>query len=65
MAPDGNIMQEASIFQEDVLVQTLELRRATRANALNSLKLGPLRDWWQEGLKRVRIIASADAQAGK
>jgi len=56
IAPDGNIMQEASMFNQDVLVQTLDLRKATRANALNSLKRGPLTDWWEEGVKRVRII---------
>jgi predicted amidohydrolase len=56
IAPDGNILEEASIFQEDVLVQNLDLRKATRANALNSLKHGPLGDWWQDGVKRVRII---------
>jgi len=56
IAPDGNILQEASMFNQDVLVQTLDLRRATRANAMNSLKRGPLTDWWQEGIKQVRII---------
>jgi len=56
IAPDGNVLAEASIFQEDVLVQTLDLRKATRANALNSLKRGPLRDWWRDGVKRVKII---------
>jgi predicted amidohydrolase len=56
IAPDGNILHEASIFGEDMLTATLNLRQATRANALNSLERGPLRDWWQEGIKRVRII---------
>jgi len=56
IAPDGNILHEASIFGEDVLTATLDLRQATRANARNSLERGPLRDWWQEGIKRVRII---------
>ena len=56
IAPDGNIVEEASIFQEEVLVQTLDPRKATRSNALNSLKRGPLGDWWREGVKHVRII---------
>ena len=56
IAPDGNILHEASIFGEDVLTATLDLRQATRGNARNSLERGPLRDWWQEGIKRVRII---------
>jgi len=56
VAPDGNILREASIFGEDVLVETLDLRKATRSNARKSLDRGPLQDWWQEGVKRVRII---------
>lgn len=56
IAPDGNILREASIFGEDVLIETLDLRKATRNNARGSLERGPLRDWWKEGVKRVRII---------
>jgi predicted amidohydrolase len=56
ITPDGNIVQEASIFDEDVLLATLDLRKATRDNARKSLTRGPLRDWWQEGLRRVRVI---------
>ena len=56
IAPDGNIVQEAAIFEEDVLTATLELRKATRANAVKSLDRGPLRDWWDEGVRRVRFI---------
>lgn len=56
IAPDGNILREASIFGEDVLIETLDLRKATRNNARGSLDRGPLRDWWKEGVKRVRVI---------
>lgn len=56
IAPDGNILQEASIFDEDVLLATLDLRKATRDNARKSLTRGPFRDWWREGLRRVRMI---------
>ena len=56
IAPDGNIVEEASMFREEALVQTLDLRKATRSNALNSRKRGPLADWWQEGVTRVRVI---------
>jgi predicted amidohydrolase len=56
IAPDGNILQEASIFGDETLQATLDLRKATRANARNSLERGPLRDWWREGLKHVRTI---------
>lgn len=56
IAPDGNIAREATVFGEDVLIEPLDLKKATRANAVNSLKRGPLGDWWQDGVKRVRII---------
>lgn len=56
IAPDGNIIEEASIFEEDVLTATLDLRKATRSNARNSLERGPFRDWWQDGLRRVLVI---------
>jgi predicted amidohydrolase len=56
IAPDGNIMEEATLFGEDVLTATLDLRRATGGFARRSIEQGPLRDWWQEGIKRVRII---------
>lgn len=56
IATDGNIIQEASIFGEDVLIADLKLDQATRELALNSLKRGPLQDWWADGVKRVRLI---------
>lgn len=56
IAPDGNIAREGSVFGEDVLIETLDLKKASRANAVNSIKRGPLGDWWQDGVKRVRMI---------
>jgi len=56
IAPDGNILHEAAIFGEEVVMATLNLKQATRANARNSLNRGPLRDWWQQGVQRVRMI---------
>jgi predicted amidohydrolase len=56
IAPDGNIVSEASIFGEEVLRAKLDIRKATRSNARNSVKRGPLRDWWEAGIKKVRII---------
>jgi len=56
IAPDGNLLHEASIFEEDVVSATLDLRKATRNNATNTLKRGPFRDWWEEGVRRVRMI---------
>ena len=56
IAPDGNIVHEASMFEEEVVTADLDLGRATAANALNSVDRGPLADWWKEGVKRVRVI---------
>jgi predicted amidohydrolase len=56
VAPDGNIVQEASMFAEEVVTADLDLRRATGENARRSLDRGPLADWWREGVKRVRIV---------
>ena len=56
IAPDGNIVDEASVFGQDVVTTTLDLSRATRHMAKLSIERGPLGDWWQEGIKRVRII---------
>jgi predicted amidohydrolase len=56
IAPDGNIVEEASIFGEDVVTATLDLSDATGNMARKSIDRGPLGDWWREGLKRVRVI---------
>ncbi len=63
IAPDGTIIEEASMFAEEVVVADLDLGRATAANALKSLSRGPLADWWREGLRRVRIIEGANSAA--
>src|SRR5207302_2785891 len=55
IAPDGNLIQEASMFREDVLTATLELRQATAGNARRSLN-GPLGAWMRKGLELVRQI---------
>lgn len=56
IAPDGNILGEVSLFGEEVVTAELALRKATATNALNSLRRGPVTDWWKEGVKRVRIV---------
>jgi predicted amidohydrolase len=56
IAPDGNLLQEATIFREEVLIATLDLSRATAGNARRSLTGAPLARWWQEGVRQVRII---------
>ena len=56
IAPDGNLIEEASMFGEDVIVATLEMERATGRQAQQSIDRGPLGDWWRSGVARVRTI---------
>jgi predicted amidohydrolase len=56
IAPDGNLIEEASIFDEEVVVATLDLKRATGRQAQQSVERGPLGDWWRAGVARVRVI---------
>jgi predicted amidohydrolase len=56
IAPDGNILQEATIFGEDVVRADLDLGRATGRMARNSIERGPLADWWRDGIQRVRRV---------
>jgi predicted amidohydrolase len=56
IAPDGNIIEEASMFREEVVAAKLDLTKATADNARRSATRGPLQDWWKEGVKQVRII---------
>jgi predicted amidohydrolase len=56
IAPDGNLLQEASVFGEEVVAGTFDLSKATADNAKRSLTRGPLTRWWQEGVKQVRVL---------
>ncbi len=56
IAPDGNILQEASIFKEDILMGSLDLSQASQANARKSMTRGPLIEWYREGVKKVKVI---------
>jgi predicted amidohydrolase len=56
IAPDGNIIEEASIFGEDVVAATLDLERSTGRQARLSIDRGPFGDWWRTGVAKVRII---------
>lgn len=56
LAPDGNILEEARVYTEQTITATLDLRKATGHMARMSMERGPLRDWWREGVKRVRVI---------
>jgi predicted amidohydrolase len=56
IAPDGNIISEAQVFSEDILMAAIDPSKAGRGNAVRSINRGILRDWWKEGLEKVRII---------
>jgi predicted amidohydrolase len=55
VAPDGNVIREASQLQEEVLVADLELSEATAKWALDSLT-GPAGDWWRGAVRHVPVI---------
>jgi predicted amidohydrolase len=56
VAPDGNLIGEASIFGEELLIADLDLTQADGKTAARSLEGEPLSGWWREGLKLVRVI---------
>lgn len=56
IAPDGNLVAEATMFGDEVLAANLELGRATGKLASQSVERGPLGDWWRDGVRRVRVI---------
>ena len=56
IAPDGNIIKEASMYSEEIVSATIDVTKAGRGNATKSVSRGILKDWWQEGIKTVRII---------
>jgi predicted amidohydrolase len=56
ITPKGRVVQEASMFDEEVLTATLDLSQATRQLAERSVSRGPLGEWWKAGVKQVRII---------
>jgi predicted amidohydrolase len=56
IAPDGNIIVEASVFNEDIVRATIDLSKASRGNALKSVSRGILKEWWKEGVESVRVI---------
>ena len=52
--PNGNIVQEASVFSEEVLIEKIDLARASGSTAKRSLDAGFLNEWWNKGLELVR-----------
>ena len=57
IAPDGNLIEEASIFGENVIAATLELEQRDRASSTAKYwSRGPLADWWRAGVAKVELI---------
>lgn len=56
VAPDGNIIQEASMADEEVLITDFKLADATAENALRSLDIDPIGAWWREPVGQVQIF---------
>jgi predicted amidohydrolase len=50
VAADGNVLQEASFFGEDVLIATLAVQPGRLARPLE----GPLGSWWRDGVEWMR-----------
>jgi predicted amidohydrolase len=65
ISPDGNVIQEASIFGEESISATLDIDKATGHLAQQSIDRGPFGDWWREGVARVRLIESETPPAPK
>jgi predicted amidohydrolase len=61
IAPDGNLIKEASMFGEDILTATLDMKQATGRQAQQSIDRGPLGDWWRTGVSRVRIVGESQS----
>lgn len=51
--PDGNILVEASIYDEQVVTASIDPEKATGGLARKSLSCEFLREFWEEGLKVV------------
>lgn len=56
IAPSGTIICEASIYEEEVVSADLEMDKATGALAKNSLRCKFLKDWWNQGAAKVRVV---------
>lgn len=56
IAPDGNLIEEALMLKEEILVAEFDLAQATAANAKRSITRGPLTKWYEDGVKQVKIV---------
>ena len=63
--PDGNVLQEAGYFTEEVIVQDLDLSAATGSMARRAVEdHTALRDWLQDGLAIVERPARKASARG-
>ena len=53
VAPDGTLLQEASMMGEDVLIEVLDLSKSTGGLAKKSLRAKFLKEWWEDGLEKI------------
>lgn len=53
--PSGVILQEASIFKEDVLIEVLDLSSASGGRAIRSLEADFMKEWWIKGLELIDV----------
>jgi len=54
IAPNGAVKQEAPALVDTMIVQDIYPDDANRGNAIESLELTPVGNWWKQGLKLVR-----------
>ncbi len=51
VAPDGVLLQEASISGEEILIEVLDMSKSTGTLARRSLRSDLFKEWWEEGLR--------------
>lgn len=56
VAPDGNIIQEASMADEEVLIGEFKISEANAENATRSLEIEPLGSWWRDAVNKVQVF---------
>lgn len=52
----GHVLKEASIFKEEVLTAQIAFGNSSGYLANQSLNCAFLKDWWEAGLSRVRVV---------
>jgi predicted amidohydrolase len=63
VAPDGTVAEEAPALVDTMIVRDIEPSRASRGNALESLGVKPLGEWWRAGIAQTLPSDAAPEQA--